>query len=154
MSSRIYNLVIVAMMLIPVFSLSEELPNMKKAAEIATDILYIEVVDFYGSSYIEADISRILKGSYNNKVWVDRSIDEGDKYPFIVGERYILFLRETIGDTFKIIGPDVDWAVHIIDESGNIDFTTFVDINGTLTLDETADLINSYIDPFYNKDEE
>ncbi len=127
-------------------------PNLADAVEEATDIFYLTIIDYYGAHYVEADVNSILMGSYTNKIWCDRRISEGDPYPFTPGEEYVLFLFETMGDTYKLLYYSTDWAIHRVDDDGLVDMSGYLDTPPTQTIAELADNVARFADPFYLKE--
>ncbi|MCP4231777.1 MAG: hypothetical protein GY771_16735 [bacterium] len=126
--------------------------NLAAAVEEATDIFYLTIADYYGAHYVRADVNSILMGSYVNTVWCDRRIGEGDPYPFTPGEEYILFLFETMGDTYRLIYNSAEWAIHPVDGDGYLDLSVFDDVVPAMTVDNLRELIAELADPFYLKE--
>lgn len=124
-------------------------PNLADAVEEATDIFYLTITDYYGAHCVEAEINSILMGSYTNKIWCDRRISGGDPYPFTPGEEYVLFLFETMGDTYKLLYYSAEWAIHRVDGNGLVDVSAFADIEPLQTVAELADNVARFADPFY-----
>lgn len=126
-------------------------PNLPDAVEKATDVFLVTVTDYYGVHYVEADIDTILMGSYVNKIWFDRRISEGDLYPFTPGERYVLFLLEIIGDTYKPVFDSPEWAIHPVNSEGLVDMTAFGDFGRFVSVEELRESVESCAEPFYQE---
>ena len=123
--------------------------NLADAVEEATDIFYLTIADYYGAHYVRADVNSILMGTYVNTVWCDRRIGEGDPYPFTPGEEYVLFLFETMGDTYKLIYNSAEWAIHPVNGEGYVDLSVFSDSATMVTIDSLRESVNELADPFH-----
>lgn len=121
-----------------------------KVLEQTPNIFLIEVTFLHEEGYAKAEVVTVVKGHYENEIWVVRRMHNNDMYPFTAGKRYIIFANRVMGDTYLPEYDDSLYAVRPVDFDGLIDLTPFEDQGGndSVELEGFISYCKTYLDPF------
>jgi hypothetical protein len=118
--------------------------------ERISNIFLVKVKLLDEEGYAQADVETVIKGHYENEIWIVRRMHNNDMYPFTPGRRYIIFAKRVMGDTYLPEYDDTLYAVRLVDLDGRIDLTPFEgEPDGeTIEVEEFASYCKHYLDPF------
>jgi hypothetical protein len=117
--------------------------------ERAHNIFLVEVTFLHEEGYAKANVETVVKGHYENEIWVVRRMHNDDMFPFTPGRRYVIFAKRVMGDTYL---PDYDeslYAVRLVDFEDQIDVTPFEGHEyDAVSLESFITYCKAYLDPF------
>ncbi|UCE27603.1 MAG: hypothetical protein JSW52_02295 [Candidatus Coatesbacteria bacterium] len=89
------------------------------------NIFLVEVTLLHEEGYAKADVETVVKGHYENEIWIVRRMHNDDMFPFTPGRRYVIFAKSVMGDTYLPYYDDSLYAVRLVDFEDRIDVTPF-----------------------------
>jgi hypothetical protein len=121
-----------------------------KIIERISNIFLVKVTSLDEEGYAQADVETVIKGHYENEIWIVRRMHNDDMYPFTPGRRYIIFAKRVMGDTYLPEYDDSLYAIRLVDFDGRIDLTAFEEGPDSKTMDveEFVSYCKTYLDPF------
>lgn len=124
----------------PLDSVLEQIPN----------IFLVKVKLLSEEGYAQADVETVIKGHYENEIWIVRRMHNDDMYPFTPDRQYIIFAKRVMGDTYLPEYDDTLYAVRLVDLDGRIDLTPFEGQpdGETIEVEEFVSYCKQYLDPF------
>lgn len=117
--------------------------------ERTSNIFLVTVTSLEKDGYAKAGVDTVIKGHYENEIWIVRRMPNGDLYPFTPGRRYVIFCERVLGGTYQPAYDVSLYAVRIVDFDDRIEVSPFPDFaeNESVDLGEFVSYCREYLDP-------
>lgn|GEM_PF-1957779 len=113
------------------------------------NIFLVEITLLHEEGYAKANVETVVKGHYENEIWIVRRMYNDDMFPFTPGRRYVIFAKRVMGDTYLPYYDESLYAVRLVDFEDRVDLTPFEGHEyDTVSLESFIAYCKAYLDPF------